>query len=164
MMNEKMIEKRTYKDFEKRFIGASDSAYLTITGANGTKAKLKFGEDGEYYAYIVPENVEIGNHYVKRAEFEGSVTITDDDGDGIMLIADKIEFFRAGEFGCIVRLSRIPEAVEVAARILESNTWDGDACRELCDLAGIVDEWDAADGDTFEDVVYKAARILGVEI
>lgn len=155
---------KTYKNFEKRFIGASNSAYLTLTGADGAKAELKFGEDGEYYAYIVPENTEIGNHYTKRAEFEGSVTITDDDGDEVRLIADKIEFFRAGEFGCVIRLTRIAEAVEVAARIRESSTWDGDACRELCDLAGVVDEWDAADGETFEDVVYKAARILGVEI
>lgn len=155
---------KNYKDFEKRFIGGSDSAFLTLTGADGTKTELKFGEDGEYYAYIVPEGTEIGGHYVKRAEFEGSVTITDDDGDEVRLIADRIEFFRAGEFGCIIRLSRIQKAVEVAAWIRESGTWDGDACRELCDLAGLADEWDAADGETFEDVVYKAADILGVEI
>lgn len=155
---------KNYKDFGKRFIGGNDSAFLTITGADGTKTELKFGEDGEYYAYIVPEGTEISGHYVKRAEFEGSVTITDDDGDEVSLIADKIEFFRAGDFGCIIRLTRIPEAVEVAAKIQESNTWDGDACRKLCDLAGIADEWDAADGETFEDVVYKAAKILGVEI
>ena len=155
---------KNYKDFEKRFIGASDSAFLTITGADGTKTELKFGEDGEYYAYIIPEDTEIGSHYVKRAEFEGSTTITDDDGDEVRLIADRIEFFRAGEFGCIIRLTRIAEAVEIAARIQEADTWGGDACRELCDLAGLADEWDAADGETFEDVVYKAANILGVEI
>ena len=145
---------KNYKDFEKRFIGGSDSAFLTLTGADGTKAELKF----------VPEGVEISSHYIKRAEFEGSVTITDDDHDEVDLIADKIEFYRAGDFGCIIRLTRIAEAVEVAARIRESSTWDGDACRELCDLAGLADEWDAADGETFEDVVYKAANILGVEI
>lgn len=155
---------KTYKDFEKRFIGASDSAFLTITGADGTKTELKFGEDGEYYAYIIPESAEIGNHYVKRAEFEGSVTITEDDGHEVKLIADKIEFYRAGEFGCIIRLSQSVEVVEVAARIRESFTWDEDDCRELCDLAGLADEWDAADGEEFEGVVYKAARILGVEI
>lgn len=102
---------KTYKDFEKRFIGASDSAFLTLTGADGTKTELKFGE-----------------------------------------------------FGCIIRLTRIPKAVEIAARIRQSSTWDGDTCRELCDLAGLADEWDAADGETFEAVVYKAANILGVEI
>ncbi len=104
---------KNYKDFEKRFIGGSDSAFLTITGADGTKTELKFGEDGEYYAYIVQEDTEIGSHYVKRAEFEGSATITDDDGDEIKLIADKIEFFRAGDFGCIIRLSQSAEIVEV---------------------------------------------------
>ena len=155
---------KNYKDFEKRFIGGSDSAFLTITGSDSTKTELKFGEDGEYYAYIVPEDTEIGGHYVKHAELEGSVTITDDDGDEIKLIADRIEFFRAGEFGCVIRLTRIAEAVEVAARIREFDTWDGDDCRELCNLAGLLGEWDAADGEAFEDVVCKAANILGVEI
>ena len=56
------------------------------------------------------------------------------------------------------------EAVEIAAKIREADTWDADNCRDLCELAGIADEWDAADGETFEDVVYKAANILGVEI
>ena len=56
------------------------------------------------------------------------------------------------------------EAVEITAKIREADTWDVDDCCELCDLAGIADEWDAADGETFEGVVYKAARILGVEI
>lgn len=56
------------------------------------------------------------------------------------------------------------EAKELAAKIREADTWDADDCWKLCDLAGIADEWDAADGETFEGVVYKAARILDVEI
>ena len=40
----------------------------------------------------------------------------------------------------------------------------GDLCRELCEEAGMADEWDAADGETFEAVVQKAAEKLGVEI
>lgn len=56
------------------------------------------------------------------------------------------------------------EATEIAMKIREADTWDANDCRELCDLAGIADEWDAADGETFEGVVYKAANILGVEV
>lgn len=56
------------------------------------------------------------------------------------------------------------EAMELAARIRKADTWDEDDCKELCDLAGLSDEWKEADGDTFESVLYKAAEILGVEI
>lgn len=42
--------------------------------------------------------------------------------------------------------------------------WDMDAARELCEDAGILDEWEAADGDNFEAVIYKAADILGVNL
>ncbi len=53
---------------------------------------------------------------------------------------------------------------EIAEAIRNADEWDSDDCRELCELAGIEDEWDAAGGETFEQVVYKAAEILGVEV
>ena len=53
---------------------------------------------------------------------------------------------------------------EVAKRIRESKEWDQDDCRELCNLAGLSQEWEDADGENFEGVVEKAAEILGVEI
>jgi len=42
--------------------------------------------------------------------------------------------------------------------------WDLDFLRELCEEAGLLDEWEAADGETFEEVAYKAAEKLGVNI
>ena len=56
------------------------------------------------------------------------------------------------------------EELAVAYRISMSDEWNPEDCRRLCELAGIEDEWDAADGETFEQVAYKAAEILGVEI
>lgn len=53
---------------------------------------------------------------------------------------------------------------EIAEAIRNADEWNPDDCRELCELAGIEAEWDAADGETFEQVVYKAAEILGVEV
>ena len=53
---------------------------------------------------------------------------------------------------------------EIAEAIRNAGEWNPDDCRELCELAGIEDEWDAADGETFEQVIYKAAEILGVEV
>lgn len=39
-----------------------------------------------------------------------------------------------------------------------------DLARELCELAGMAETFDAADGDTFESVIYAAAEKLGVEV
>lgn len=49
-------------------------------------------------------------------------------------------------------------AYEIAAE------WDNDLCAELCEAADMTAEWENADGDTFEAVVYAAAEKLGVEI
>ena len=56
------------------------------------------------------------------------------------------------------------EAQELAAKIAAADTWNENDCKKLCELAGMLDEWNAADGETFETVVYNAAEKLGVEI
>ena len=55
-------------------------------------------------------------------------------------------------------------AIEIAADIRRPNTWDLDLYKELCEATGMADEWKAADGETFEEVVFSAAKKLGVEI
>ena len=55
-------------------------------------------------------------------------------------------------------------AEETAAAINALDTWDNDLLAHLCDLADMTDEWNAADGETAEDVAYAAAKKLGVEI
>ena len=55
-------------------------------------------------------------------------------------------------------------AAEIAARIQNADEWNAEDCAELCELADMTEEWEAADGDTFESVVYAAAKKLGVEI
>lgn len=55
-------------------------------------------------------------------------------------------------------------AYEIAEEIRSSDTWDNDLLSELCEAAGMTEEWNAADGETFEAVAYKAAEKLGVEI
>ena len=44
------------------------------------------------------------------------------------------------------------------------DTWDYNLLEELCKLAEMEKEWDAADGDNFESVAYAAAEKLGVKI
>ena len=56
------------------------------------------------------------------------------------------------------------EAEQIAKRIWNSDEWNPDDCRDLCELAGLKKEWEEADGETFESVVYRAADILEVEI
>ena len=56
------------------------------------------------------------------------------------------------------------EAVELAERIKSADEWNAEDLVELCEMAGLEKEWQEADGETFEQVAYKAAEILGVEI
>lgn len=56
------------------------------------------------------------------------------------------------------------EAVELAERIRNADEWNAEDLAELCKMAGLEKEWQEADGETFEQVAYKAAEILGVEI
>lgn len=58
----------------------------------------------------------------------------------------------------------IESAVLLAEKIRKNPGWNLDDCRELCDMAGIIEEWEQADGETFEQVVEKAAEILKVDI
>lgn len=46
----------------------------------------------------------------------------------------------------------------------DATEWNEADILELVKRAGLEDEYEAADGDTFESVIYKAAEVLGVEI
>ena len=53
---------------------------------------------------------------------------------------------------------------ELAKKISEATEWIEEDIIELVERAGLKDEYEAADGETFESVVYKAAELLGVEV
>lgn len=55
-------------------------------------------------------------------------------------------------------------ANELAMLINASNEWNFELLAELCELAGLSKEWEEADGETFESVAYRAAKILEIEI
>lgn len=59
-----------------------------------------------------------------------------------------------------------PEAIELAEAIRDAHDWESckDECRQLCDMAGMADEWDNADGETFGGVIDRAAAKLHVRI
>ena len=54
--------------------------------------------------------------------------------------------------------------LELAKKISEATEWIEEDIIELVERAGLKDEYEAADGDTFESVVYEAAELLGVEV
>lgn len=99
---------KSYKEFEKRYIGTSDIATLILVGCgeNGLNLQeLHFGEDNSYQAYICTENnVEIGEHYKKVSEFSHWLKIYDDEEKVIEFNADKITVYRAAMMGCIIHL------------------------------------------------------------
>ena len=53
---------------------------------------------------------------------------------------------------------------ELASEIRESSAYDTDALRDLCWRAGMAEEWESADGESFEAVAEKAAEKLNVMI
>ena len=52
----------------------------------------------------------------------------------------------------------------LARSMREEIIWNENECAALCHMAGLSDEWEAAGGENFEQVVRKAADILGVDI
>lgn len=102
---------KTYKDFHKSHIGSSDVASLIMIGIKETGRSLEFlnfGEDGDYYAYIIyrkeNESVEIGNHYKKVVTFTNWLKIYDDCKCTFKTEGKEINVYRAGEFGCIIEV------------------------------------------------------------
>lgn len=100
--------RKSYKDFEKQFIGASDIAALVLVGYRAGEGAfpqmLNFGKDGAYSAYVVPSEAEIGGHYREVARFSHWMAIYDDDSFVKKFRANEIRVFRAGEMGCIIQL------------------------------------------------------------
>ena len=55
-------------------------------------------------------------------------------------------------------------ANEIANELRNSGVWNFELLSELCEIAGLKEEWLNSDGENFEDIAYKAAEILGVDI
>lgn len=106
---------KSYKDFEKIYIGYSDVAALTIQvcGDDGISAfPIFFGSDGGYSAYFVDAPAEIGGHYklIKTVEFCSWFKVFDDEGKTFYHRLDwkthqnVLKIWRAGEYGIIFQL------------------------------------------------------------
>ncbi len=94
---------KSYKSFNKAFIGASDIASLTVRSC-GKVAVLNFGSDGSYHAYIVKGEAEIGTHYELVFECENWLKVYDDCDLTYGCLGKTIKIYRAGDFGCIIQI------------------------------------------------------------
>lgn len=99
-----------YKRAPKIHVGGSDRASLFAIGFDVNYGwrfvPIHFGADDSYKAYICTEQAEIGAHYHLVGELYHEIRIIDDD-DGNCTFeasADRINLWRAGEFGFVVQL------------------------------------------------------------
>lgn len=56
------------------------------------------------------------------------------------------------------------ELTILVERIKNAQEWNLEDVKELISYAGLEDEWDKADADEAESIIFKAADILGVEV
>ena len=56
------------------------------------------------------------------------------------------------------------EIKAIAETMKAAETWNDADCRGLCEAAGMLEAYEAADGETFEAIVMAAADALNVEI
>lgn len=102
---------KSYKEYGKWWIGESDIATLVCVGIDEKEDDietffLEFSGDGEYYAYIVDEEAEIGSHYKLVHTFTYWCRIYDDSSKTCEVSGKKINIYRAGDFGTIVQVIR----------------------------------------------------------
>lgn len=95
-----------YKDHVE-LLGSSDVASLVLRGIQDGKEAVKllnFGEDGDYQAYLIKNDDEVPSHYHLEEVFQYWMKVYDDDSMTIDLKGDKIEVYKAGMRGCLIRV------------------------------------------------------------
>lgn len=126
---------------DERTAGAVDIFEEKLNATNKMEAIRE--AVGEWYHMAPADRKRRTDFYIGQAE-------TDEDGN---IIYESMRDY-----------TDIMEIIAVADRIKNSDTWDAEDCRTLCRFADMEDEWDEAQADYFEDVMYEAAEKLGVEI
>lgn len=100
--------------FNKYYIGGSDIAELTVYGyaapndnASWIHRPLHYGGDGEYHAHIIrADGTPIPEHYRHRFTFYDRAVITEDSGDMVTIYGKQINFYRAGEMGTLIAVTK----------------------------------------------------------
>lgn len=116
---------KSYKEYENIAIGFSGIAQLILRFPCQPPIELNFGGDGEFGAYIVDEDAEIGAHYREVARGKCWAWIYDDTGRSVRIDTNgnvgEIVVYRGGDFGCIIQIvgggtARVQERVTITPR------------------------------------------------
>lgn len=94
---------KDYHEYPKQFIGSSDISSLMIRTPLECRV-LDFGGDGEYNAYVVDKDAEIGSHYEKIMTAKNWAWIYSDLQRVCKFEGDEINIYRAGDYGCIIQV------------------------------------------------------------
>lgn len=103
---------KNYHSYKKIHLGASDIASL-ILRTPGQMEALNFGEDGDYWAYLVDEEAEISEYYEKVFTANYWLKIYDDEAltfNKHIFDNEEIVVYRAGSFGCIIQIRKKVDA------------------------------------------------------
>ena len=87
-------------------LGYSEISTLTVRSRDKLY-NLSFGASGDYTAHLVRNAKNIPQKYTKKFTAIGWAWIYDDTERTAKLAADKIEFYRADKFGCMINLITI---------------------------------------------------------
>lgn len=56
------------------------------------------------------------------------------------------------------------ESIRLAARMQQAAEWSPEDCKRLCEMAGLLQEWQSAEATVKDCVTERAAELLGVHI
>lgn len=125
---------KDYHEYPKQFIGSSDIASLLIRTPLECRV-LDFGGDGEYSAYVVDKDAEIGSHYQKIMTAKGWAWIYSDLARVCKFEGDEINIYRSGGYGCVVQILNfddVPCIKDINGVVIKencvvriSNAWPG---------------------------------------
>lgn len=137
--------------------------YWIIDVVNGDEFEEKFEgtfDEAIAYAYSCFENLTKADKKRREAFF----VISDCNGQPAHLVEySEIPADYAEEYHDVLNHVN-SRAYQIAKEIRSQSIWDLDLCKELCEEAGMADEWAECTADDFEKVVYTAAEKLGVEV
>lgn len=140
---------------------------ITYTVRDCTAIPVSIGETERVDALYVDYNAESGEH-VEYVVFNENMPADEDEFTAMFDFPDEWDSYcDTLATVCFEDGVNINGSInEAAKRIREANDWEAceSECAEICEAAGLLSEWQEADGETFETVINKAARILGVRI
>jgi len=84
-------------------LGYSEISILTVRSRERLY-NLHFGGQGDYTARIVKNAKNIPKRYIRQFTARGWAWVYDDTERAAKFAADRIEFYRADKFGCIINL------------------------------------------------------------